>query len=72
MMQLAGMFVELGRLRPPTPQPSIMANVAAVSLPDRDDFLELIRQRDYAVPEVDEPRLDECAAYAEDLVFFGP
>ena len=132
MMKLAGMFVELGRLRPPTPQPSIHAGVASAPLPDLDDvvsylsgghkliaamdvqddvfdpsqqilngssiltdgqwlwrqdyahyvsrhdvevpaeFLALIRSRDYAVPEVDDPTLDKCAADAEHLVFFGP
>ncbi|MEU8607371.1 hypothetical protein AB0C29_05155 [Actinoplanes sp. NPDC048791] len=132
MMKLAGMFVELGRLRPPTPQPSILAGVASAPLPDVDavvaylrgghkliaamdlqddvfdpahqilngssiltdgdwlwrhdyahyvgrhdvevppEFLDLIRSRDYAVPELDDPTLDKCAAFAEDLVFFGP
>ncbi|GAA3348355.1 hypothetical protein GCM10020358_66540 [Amorphoplanes nipponensis] len=42
-MKLAGMFAELGRLRPPTPQPSIRASVASAPLPDVDDVVGYLR-----------------------------
>jgi hypothetical protein len=38
-----------------------------VALPD--DFLALIRRRDYAVPEVDEPTLERCTEFANRLMF---
>jgi hypothetical protein len=43
MMKLAGMFAELGRLRPPTPQRSILTSVAAAPLPDLDEVVSYLR-----------------------------
>ena len=128
-MQTAGMFRELGRLRPPTAQPSIVTSISA-PLPDADavvgylrsghrlimamdvqpdvvdgseqilngssvvtdgdwlwredlayylhrhhvglpeEFLQLIREREYVVPDVDDTTLDQAAAEAEQLLSF--
>jgi hypothetical protein len=61
-MKLAGMFIELGRLRPPTPQPSIRDHVGA-PLPDVEavaDYLggghELITAMDLSRDVFDESR----------------
>ena len=42
-MKLAGMFVELGRLRPPTPQPSIRDAVSLAPLPDAEEVVSYLR-----------------------------
>lgn len=129
MRKTAGMFVELGAVRSPERQDSILAHVAPAPLPDVDqvlaylkaghgliammdlqddvidgsrqvmngssirtdgdwlwredlayyverhnvavpaEFLELIRRRDYLVPELDEVTLEECTVEAEHLMF---
>jgi hypothetical protein len=128
-MKTAGMFIELGRVKQPDPQPSILTTVSPEPLPDTDrvvaylraghdliammdvqndvfdssqkvlsgssiktdgdwlwredlayyvsrhdvaipeEFLQLIRQRRYIVPDVADDILDDAADQAEYLMF---